>query len=130
MSSAEEGSENAFPIVQWVEHFVEMPIFFHVMFMNQTIFAWVGSSEGELRHLHASIPTQQHWGGLPPATGLLGPQSADNPGATIAARIVKRTGHACFLSFNVPSSIPHLQEFVEKRLVDRITTHLKPQSPT
>lgn len=50
-----------FPIDQWKESFVEMPVYFHVIFMNETVFAWVGPQSGELKNLHASFPTQQSW---------------------------------------------------------------------
>jgi hypothetical protein len=57
----DETAETPFSIIQWKDSFVELPIFFHVMVMNKTIFAWVGSSDGDLRHLHASIPGSQQW---------------------------------------------------------------------
>lgn len=61
-TASAESADGGFPVLQWQEMFLETPVLFHVIFMENTVFAWMGSSKAELSNLHVSFPaTNQNW---------------------------------------------------------------------
>lgn len=91
-------------------------IYYHLLHMSGSVYAWVGTEQANMGSLVAAMATRI---GPPALTTLLGPSSVGSHAwAQAAQRLHKRTGHQVLLSVNLPSD--ELLQHVEQRLLEEL----------
>eukprot|EP00300_Choanocystis_sp_HF-7_P036616 c52482_g1_i1.p1 GENE.c52482_g1_i1~~c52482_g1_i1.p1 ORF type:complete len:128 (+),score=27.10 c52482_g1_i1:42-425(+) len=94
-----------------------IPIHLWLMIMPESTFLWVGDASQRLDSLSMAIKTK--YSEMPIGTELLG--SGTNPfGKVLAERLSKRSGHVFFVSYNVPSDSPMIEEMAQMAIITRL----------
>jgi len=106
-------------IEAWQEAFNDKTIYFQVYLLKDSYFIWIGSNPASMNNLNVALMTSYQ----PSAsvTTILGHQM-EGGGRNIASRLAKRLKKPIYLSFSPETEAPMLEEWCEKRLVDRIAT--------
>ncbi|KAJ8558078.1 hypothetical protein K7X08_004844 [Anisodus acutangulus] len=92
-------------------------LYFHIIRLQNQIYAWIGCNSAKLGDLYAAAPTRpSNAVGVSSLTG----GSCDNTGAGIARRLVLKTGINVVLASNIPKNSPMLEAAAEKKLVQKL----------
>lgn len=92
---------------------------FQILRLEQQLYIWVGCNSAKFGQLYASLPTP--FDRTPSLATLIG-GAADSAGASIARRLVLKTGWSIVLACNLPKNSPNLEAQAEKRLLQELKT--------
>ncbi|PHT45201.1 hypothetical protein CQW23_14359 [Capsicum baccatum] len=92
-------------------------LYFHIIRLQNQIYAWIGCNSTKLGDLYAAAPTRPS--NTVSVSSLTG-GSCDNTGSGIARRIVLKTGINVVLASNIPKNSPMLEAAAEKKLVQKL----------
>ena len=109
---------------------MESTVQFLVIFMKDSLFAWIGTAEHSIQNLALSLLMHGPPNSLPASSELLGGHESEKSeiAVRIAAHIVKRReGGACFVSYNLLND-PAVAVWAEKVLVGKIVENDKKQA--
>ncbi|GMH42218.1 hypothetical protein BSKO_10137 [Bryopsis sp. KO-2023] len=100
------------------EEVLDVAIHFQLTDLGRQLFVWVGSDEGQLSNLYlAGLPRQGEQ--VPPVAALM-PGGAACASETFSQRLAARFRKPVSCSLNVPQNLPHMQELIEKRVVEAL----------
>lgn len=106
---------------QFSELFVDRKIFFQIIFLKDSYFVWIGTEPSHFGSLSVSMPNP--FDSLPSVTSL-NYESPDSSFNSLALRLTKRTGKPFYISNGLPSALPMLNSFAEKRLLQELQGRL------
>uniref|UniRef100_A0A6B2LRZ0 Proteasome assembly chaperone 4 n=1 Tax=Arcella intermedia TaxID=1963864 RepID=A0A6B2LRZ0_9EUKA len=105
-------------ILQWKEGFMEMVVLFQVFLLKDSYYIWVGNESVRMNNLDVALQTP--YDTIPAVTSLIG-NSTEGYGKSISQKLVKKFGKVVFLSLNIDHKIPHLPEWCEKKLIQKLS---------
>jgi len=106
-------------IIQFNDVFMEMKLFFQIIFLQDSFQVWIGSIPPRIGSLCVAFPSSFVKDPFPCTTSLLG-SSIDIFSQSLAQRLTKKSGKPFYISCDVPSNSPMLQSFVEKRIFEEL----------
>ena len=119
-SADSRGAENACFHIQ--EHTFqdvlhEVRICGQILVMQGSYLIWVGSANASMANLDVAMCSDMD--AIPVTSTLLG-SGTDGVGRSISQRLALKLKAQVFVSYNLPTSMPHLQDAVEKKLFEQV----------
>jgi hypothetical protein len=108
-------------IESFTEKFMDDNIYFQLYIMNNSFYLWIGLNPPQLKNLSVAVKLPQE--NAPSVSSLFG-EKLSPAGSVIAQRLSKKTGKMFFVSYNMPKDVQIMQEFVERKITDRLKPHL------
>lgn len=102
----------------WSETAMEDKIYFQLIVLEQSLFAWVGSSKGEMQNLAVGIKTPMDESST--VTTLMGQEQSGDFGFGLSQRLSKRFNSIVFVSYNLSRDKDYLEMFIEASLIKKI----------
>ncbi|KAJ3032434.1 proteasome (prosome, macropain) assembly chaperone 4 [Rhizophlyctis rosea] len=114
-----------FPVHEHTEEYFENTVYFQLITLADSIFAWVGTAPstdnprlaGRLDSLAVAMPTK--YDTVAPGTSLLG-GGADDFSERLAKRLATKLKRQIFVSLNLTKDNDELVAFAEKRLAQLV----------
>ncbi|XP_022942573.1 proteasome assembly chaperone 4-like isoform X1 [Cucurbita moschata] len=105
----------------------DVPVHFQIISLSKQIYVWIGCSSAKFGNLYAAAPTRPN--NTVSVTSILG-GSSDNAGASMARRLVLKTGLNIILASNIPKNSPMIEVAAEKMLVQKLASlgFIRPKS--
>ena len=85
--------------------------------MQGSYLIWVGSANASMANLDVAMCSDMD--AIPVTSTLLG-SGTDGVGRSISQRLALKLKAQVFVSYNLPTSMPHLQDAVEKKLFEQV----------
>ncbi|KAL6906186.1 hypothetical protein ACP4OV_003787 [Aristida adscensionis] len=116
-SSGDPATQEGVQVTCFTEDLHDVTLHFQIIRFSKQIYAWVGCNTAKFGHLYAAATTRP--GNSVSVTSVLG-GSSDNTGASMARRLVLRTGLNIVLACNIPKDSPMLEAAAERKLVEKL----------
>uniref|UniRef100_A0ACD5XSU5 Uncharacterized protein n=2 Tax=Avena sativa TaxID=4498 RepID=A0ACD5XSU5_AVESA len=118
-SSGDESSEGGTQVTCFTEDLHDVTLHFQIIRFSKQIYAWIGCNSAKFGHLYAAATASTRPGNGVSVTSVLGGTS-DNTGASMARRLVLKTGLNIVLACNIPKDSPMLEAAAERKLIEKL----------
>ncbi len=110
-------TENACTAHTFMETVADIPITFHIIKMNSSLFVWIGDKY-TFDNLAVAVNTK--YKSLPISTSIMG-DIGDDKSCSLASKLTKVTGKQVFASFNLSNCDNNVLLSVNKRLMEEFS---------